>query len=54
MKRKQFTVELRESMAIPVMATEFPAGWLDDYAPWIMNKASDMLLGDVMTKGGIT
>ena len=39
---------------IPVMATEFPAGWLDDYAPWIMNKATDMLRGDVMIKGGIT
>jgi L-alanine-DL-glutamate epimerase-like enolase superfamily enzyme len=46
--------KLRESMDIPVMATEFPAGWLDDYAPWIMNKATDMLRGDVMIKGGIT
>ncbi|QIR14996.1 enolase C-terminal domain-like protein [Shewanella aestuarii] len=46
--------KLREKMDIPVMATEFPCGWLDDYAPWIMNKATDMLRGDVMIKGGIT
>ena len=44
----------QETMDIPVMATEFPAGWLDDYAPWIMNKATDILRGDVMIKGGIT
>lgn len=46
--------KLREKLDIPVMATEFPAGWIDDYAPWIMNKATDMLRGDVMIKGGIT
>lgn len=46
--------KLIEKMDIPVMATEFPSGWIDDYAPWIMNKATDMLRGDVMIKGGIT
>jgi len=46
--------KLLEKMDIPVMATEFPSGWLDDYAPWITNKATDMLRGDVMIKGGIT
>ena len=46
--------KLSETLDIPVMATEFPAGWLDDYAPWIMNKATDILRGDVMIKGGIT
>ena len=48
------TAKLREKLDIPVMATEFPTGWLDDYAPWIMNKATDMLRGDVLLKGGIT
>lgn len=46
--------KLREKMDIPVMATEFPAGWLDNYAPWITNKATDILRGDVLLKGGIT
>ena len=46
--------KLLKKLEIPVMATEFPAGWLDQYAPWIMNKATDMLRGDVMLKGGIT
>lgn len=46
--------KLLEKMDIPVMATEFPAGWLDDYAPWITSKATDTLRGDVMIKGGIT
>ena len=46
--------KLLEKMDIPVIATEFPTGWLEDYAPWIINKATDMLRGDVMIKGGIT
>ena len=46
--------KLLKKLEIPVMATEFPSGWLDQYAPWIMNKATDMLRGDVMLKGGIT
>lgn len=46
--------KLLQKLDIPVMATEFPAGWLDQYAPWIMNRVTDMLRGDVMLKGGIT
>ena len=46
--------KLVEKMDIPVMATEFPCGWLDDYAPWITSRATDMLRGDVMIKGGLT
>ena len=46
--------KLLRKLDIPVMATEFPAGWLDQYAPWIINRATDMLRGDVLLKGGIT
>ena len=46
--------KLLHKLDIPVMATEFPPGWLDQYAPWIMNRATDILRGDVMLKGGIT
>lgn len=46
--------KLCEKLDIPVMATEFPPGWLDNYAPWITNKATDILRGDVLLKGGIT
>ena len=46
--------KLTAKIDIPVMATEFPAGWIDDYAPWITNKATDILSGDLMIKGGIT
>jgi L-alanine-DL-glutamate epimerase-like enolase superfamily enzyme len=46
--------KLVQKLDIPVMATEWPPGWLDQYAPWIMNRATDILRGDVMLKGGIT
>jgi L-alanine-DL-glutamate epimerase-like enolase superfamily enzyme len=46
--------KLLQKLDIPVMATEFPAGWLDQYAPWIINRATDILRGDVLLKGGIT
>jgi L-alanine-DL-glutamate epimerase-like enolase superfamily enzyme len=46
--------KLVQKLDIPVMATEFPPGWLDQYAPWVMSRATDMLRGDVMLKGGIT
>ncbi|MBT4267579.1 MAG: mandelate racemase [Deltaproteobacteria bacterium] len=46
--------KLVQKLDIPVMATEFPAGWLDQYAPWIMSRATDILRGDVLLKGGIT
>jgi L-alanine-DL-glutamate epimerase-like enolase superfamily enzyme len=36
------------------MATEYPIGGLDSYIPWITERATDMLRGDVAVKGGIT
>lgn len=47
-------VELRKKLHIPIMATEYPAAGLDAYAPWIMERATDFLRGDVAVKGGIT
>src|SRR5262249_6117191 len=34
--------------------TEAPIGGLDFYIPWITERATDMLRGDVAVKGGIT
>jgi L-alanine-DL-glutamate epimerase-like enolase superfamily enzyme len=47
-------VELRKHLHIPIMATEYPAGGLDSYAPWVRQRATDFLRGDVAVKGGIT
>ncbi|MBC5768580.1 enolase C-terminal domain-like protein [Ramlibacter albus] len=47
-------VELRKHLHIPIMATEYPAGGLDTFAPWIRERATDYLRGDVAVKGGIT
>lgn len=47
-------VELRKKLHIPIMATEYPAGGLDSYTPWVMERATDFLRGDVAVKGGIT
>lgn len=47
-------VELKKHLSIPIMATEYPAGGLDSYAPWIKERATDFLRGDVAVKGGIT
>jgi L-alanine-DL-glutamate epimerase-like enolase superfamily enzyme len=47
-------VKLKQKLDIPILATEFPIGGLDMYAPWIMNQATDILRGDVAVKGGIT
>ncbi len=47
-------VELKKRLSIPIMATEYPAGGLDAYAPWIKERATDFLRGDVAVKGGIT
>ena len=47
-------VKLRQKLDIPIMATEYPAGGLESYAPWIMLQATDYLRGDVAVKGGIT
>lgn len=47
-------IELRKKLSIPIMATEYPAAGLDAYAPWIKERATDFLRGDVAVKGGIT
>jgi L-alanine-DL-glutamate epimerase-like enolase superfamily enzyme len=47
-------VELKKKLSIPIMATEYPAAGLDSYAPWVMERATDFLRGDVAVKGGIT
>lgn len=47
-------VKLKQKLHIPVMATEYPIGGFDSYAPWIMMQATDYLRGDVAVKGGIT
>lgn len=47
-------VELKKHLHIPIMATEYPAGGLDSYTPWVKERATDYLRGDVAVKGGIT
>ena len=47
-------IELRKKLTIPIMATEYPAAGLDAYTPWIKERATDFLRGDVAVKGGIT
>jgi L-alanine-DL-glutamate epimerase-like enolase superfamily enzyme len=47
-------VKLKQKLDIPIMATEYPATGLDSYAPWILERATDFLRGDVAVKGGIT
>ena len=47
-------VKLKQHLAIPIMATEYPITGLESYQPWIMEKATDYLRGDVAVKGGIT
>lgn len=47
-------VELRKKLRIPIMATEYPAGGLDSFTPWVRERATDYLRGDVAVKGGIT
>jgi len=47
-------IKLREKLDIPLMATEYPQAGLDSYAPWILQRATDFLRGDVAVKGGIT
>jgi len=47
-------IKLKQKLTIPIMATEYPIGGLDQYAPWIIHQATDMLRGDVAVKGGIT
>ncbi|MBV9828053.1 MAG: mandelate racemase [Alphaproteobacteria bacterium] len=47
-------VKLKQKLHIPIMATEYPISGLDSYVPWVMQRATDMLRGDVAVKGGIT
>lgn len=47
-------LELRRHLHIPIMATEYPAGGLDAFTPWVKERATDYLRGDVAVKGGIT
>jgi len=47
-------VKLKQQLHIPIMATEYPIAGLDSYVPWVMQRATDMLRGDVAVKGGIT
>lgn len=47
-------VELRKKLHIPIMATEYPAGGLDSFTPWVRERATDYLRGDVAVKGGIS
>jgi L-alanine-DL-glutamate epimerase-like enolase superfamily enzyme len=47
-------IKLREKLSIPLMATEYSPGGFTNYVPWILNKATDYLRGDVAVKGGIT
>ena len=47
-------VKLKQKLDIPILATEYPIGGFDSYAPWILERATDFLRGDVAVKGGIT
>jgi L-alanine-DL-glutamate epimerase-like enolase superfamily enzyme len=47
-------IRLREKLDIPLMATEYAPGGFTNYVPWILNRATDYLRGDVAVKGGVT
>lgn len=47
-------VKLKQHLSIPILATEYSPGGLYGYTSWIMERATDMLRGDVALKGGIT
>ena len=47
-------VKLKQHLAIPILATEYPISGLESYQPWLMLQATDFLRGDVAVKGGIT
>ncbi len=47
-------VKLKQKLEIPIIATEYPAHGLNAYVPWLMERATDALRGDVAVKGGIT
>jgi L-alanine-DL-glutamate epimerase-like enolase superfamily enzyme len=46
--------KLKRDLQIPIMATEMPSTGPSAYAPWILNRATDYLRGDVAIKGGLT
>ena len=47
-------MKLKERLRIPILATEMPPAGPTSYAPWVMERATDFLRGDVAVKGGIT
>ena len=47
-------VKLKQVLAIPILATEYTPGGFTAYAPWLTQRATDYLRGDVAVKGGIT
>ena len=47
-------VKLKQHLAIPIMATEYPAAGPTAYATWVLARATDFLRGDVAVKGGLT
>jgi L-alanine-DL-glutamate epimerase-like enolase superfamily enzyme len=47
-------VRLKQQLSIPIMATEITGGGLTALAPWVIERATDFLRGDVVLKGGIT
>lgn len=47
-------VKLRQKLDIPILATEYAPGGLYGLSPYILERATDILRGDVTVKGGIT
>lgn len=47
-------VKLKQTLSIPIMATEMPSGGPTAYAPRVLARATDFLRGDVTLKGGLT
>jgi L-alanine-DL-glutamate epimerase-like enolase superfamily enzyme len=47
-------VKLKQKLHIPILATEYSAGGLFGYTEWILERATDMLRGDVAVKAGLT
>ncbi|MBI1735522.1 MAG: mandelate racemase [Candidatus Rokubacteria bacterium] len=47
-------VKLKQQLTIPILATEYTPGGFTAYAPWLTERATDYLRGDVAVKGGIT
>lgn len=47
-------VKLHEKLDIPIMSTEYAPGGLYAMAPWVTQRATDILRGDVAVTGGIT